>query len=53
MNRKQPQEDQPPKPVEPLREYGHAPVLLFVYLSFLVILNFLLIGQEKKPVISC
>jgi hypothetical protein len=51
MNRNQPQEED--KASEPLREYGYGPVLLFFYLSLLLVINSVLIGQEKKPVISC
>lgn len=51
MNRSQPQEDN--KAPEPLREYGYGPVFLLFYLSLLLVINSLLIGQEKKPVISC
>lgn len=50
MNRNQ---QESPAPDEPLREYRHGPVYLLVYLSILIILNFVLIGQEKKQVISC
>lgn len=38
---------------EPLREYGYAPVFLFFYVSFVIILKMLLVGYEKKTAIAC
>jgi hypothetical protein len=44
----------PPKPVDPLRQYGVGPALLAVYVFGLVILQFILVSLgAKSPLGSC
>jgi len=43
----------PAEEPDPLREYKHAPVYLLFYLSFLVVLLLVLVGEGKRPVITC
>ena len=51
MNNRPVQRAKPP--AEPLREHGIGPVLLMVYLSGLIGMQFLLVSLGQKSVLSC
>ena len=46
-------ERKPPRPLNPLREYGYGPVCLMIYVMGLASLQFLLAGLGKKSAVSC
>ena len=46
-------ERRPPRPPNPLREYGYGPVFLVVYMAGLAFLQFLLADLGKKSAVSC